>query len=210
MVETISPRMSIGAVDRGDRKVAALGARPVGEVADIIFAAGIGRQLDVVDLEVARIVAVLEPNVVEHEEFRLRADEYGVADAGGAEIRLGALRRRARIARVELAGARIDDVAEEYQHVGGAERVDIGGVEIRLKDHVAFVDRFPSGDGRAVEHEAVRELVLVDKSGNHRQVLPLAPRVGEAEIDPLDLLILDALQDAARVVRHGEISSRIV
>jgi hypothetical protein len=38
-----------GAVDRGDREIAALGARPVGEVAAVIFAAGVGRQLDVVD-----------------------------------------------------------------------------------------------------------------------------------------------------------------
>src|SRR5688572_32744985 len=39
------------AVDRGDREVAALGARTVGEVAAFQFGAGVGRQLDVVDLE---------------------------------------------------------------------------------------------------------------------------------------------------------------
>jgi hypothetical protein len=38
-------------VDRRDREIAALGARPVAEIADVIFAAGIGRQLDVVDPE---------------------------------------------------------------------------------------------------------------------------------------------------------------
>ena len=37
------------AVDRRDREIAALGARPVGEVAAFIFAAGVGRQLDVVE-----------------------------------------------------------------------------------------------------------------------------------------------------------------
>ena len=39
------------AVDRRDREIAALGARPVAEIADVIFAAGVGRQLDVVDAE---------------------------------------------------------------------------------------------------------------------------------------------------------------
>ena len=116
MVETISPRMSTGAVDRRDREIAALGARPVGEVAALIFAAGVGRQLDVVDLEAASGVAVLEADVVEHEEFGFGADEDGVADAGRLEIGLGALGGRARVAGVELAGRRLDDVADQDQH----------------------------------------------------------------------------------------------
>ena len=70
------------AVDRRDREIAALGARPVGEVAAVIFALGVGRQLDVVDLEAAGVVAVLEADVVEHEEFGFGADEDRVADAG--------------------------------------------------------------------------------------------------------------------------------
>jgi hypothetical protein len=41
-------------------------------------------------------------------------------------------------------------------------------------------------------------------------MLPLALGVGEAKIDPLDLLILDALQDGARVVRHDLFPRRIV
>ena len=125
------------AVDRSDREIAALGARPVGEVADLIFAAGIGRKLDVVDPEVGAVVAVLEADVVEHEEFGLGPDEDGVADAGALQIILGALGGRARVARIELAGAGIDDVAEDDQHRGRAERIDIDGVEVGLEDHVA-------------------------------------------------------------------------
>ena len=70
------------AVDRGDREVAALGARTVAEVAAVVFAAGVGRQLDVVDLEARAGVAVLEADVVEHEELGFGADVDGVADAG--------------------------------------------------------------------------------------------------------------------------------
>ena len=107
-------------------------------------------------------VAVLEADVVEHEELGLGADEDGVADAGRLEIGLGALGGRARVAAVELAGRRLDDVAEQDHHRRRAERIDIDGVEVRLQDHVALVDRLPAGDRGAVEHEAVGQLVLVD------------------------------------------------
>jgi hypothetical protein len=58
-----------GAVDRRDREIAALGARAMTEIAAFILPPGVGRQLDIVDAEVGGVVAVLEPNVVEHEEF---------------------------------------------------------------------------------------------------------------------------------------------
>jgi hypothetical protein len=69
-------------IDRRDGEIAALGARTVAEVAAFIFATGVGRQLDVVDLEEAPLYAVLEAHVVEHEELGFGADIDGVADAG--------------------------------------------------------------------------------------------------------------------------------
>jgi hypothetical protein len=33
-------------------------------------------------------------------------------------------------------------------------------------------------------------------------VLPLALRIGEAEVDPFDLLFLDDLQNVGRLIRH--------
>jgi hypothetical protein len=179
------------AVDRGDREIAALGARAVAHVAAFIFAAAVGRQLDVVDPEGAGRIAILEADVVEHEEFGLRADEDGIADPGLLQIGFGAGRGGARVAAVKLAGRRLDDVAEQDQHRRRAERVDIGGVEIGLQDHVRLVDRLPAGDRASVEHEAVGELVLVDDPEHHRQMLPLALGIGESKIDPLDLLVLD-------------------
>src|SRR3546814_4631823 len=68
------------AVDRRDGEIAALGAGPVGEVAALIGAAGVGGQLDIVDLEARLVVARLEADVVEHEEFGLGSDIDGVAD----------------------------------------------------------------------------------------------------------------------------------
>ena len=57
---------------------------------------------------------------------------------------------------------------------------------------------FQAGDRAAVEHEAVGEVVVVDDARGHGQMLPLALGVGEAEVDPLDLLVLDPRQDLAR------------
>ena len=113
-----------GAVDRCDREIAALGARPVGEVAAFIFAARIARQLDIVEAVGGGVIIVLEADVVEHEELGLGADEDGVADAGRLEIGFGAGGGRARVAAVELAGGRLDDVADQDQHRSRAERVD--------------------------------------------------------------------------------------
>ena len=40
---------------------------------------------------------------------------------------------------------------------------------------------------RAVEHQAVGQLVLVEHARAHREMLPLALGIGEAKVDPLDL-----------------------
>jgi hypothetical protein len=194
--------MSPGAVDRGDREIAALGSRPVGEVAAVIFAHRVGRQLDVVELEARGIVAVLEADVVEHEEFGFRADIDGVADAAGLDEGFGAGGRRARVAAIKLAGRRLDDIAHQDQHRRRAERVDIGGAEVRLQNHVALVDRLPAGDRRAVEHEAIGQHVLVDRARDHGEMLPLALGVGEPEVHPFDLIVGDLLQHLARVRCH--------
>jgi hypothetical protein len=190
-------------VDRRDGEIAALGARTVAEVAAFILAAGVGRQLDIVDLEVRLGVVRVELHVVEHEEFGFRADVYGVADARGLQIRLGALGGRARIAGVEFAGRGFDDVAEHDQHRGGRERIGVDRVEIGLQDHVRLVDRLPALDRGAVEHQAVGEFIFAHHAGDHGEVLPLALGVGEAQIDPLDLLVLDLVQDVVGG-RHGK------
>ncbi len=190
------------AVDRGDREIAALGARPVGEVPAFIFACRIGRQLDVVDAEGRDVVAVLEADVVEHEELGFGADIDGVADARGLEIGFGARGGGAGVPAVQLTGGGLDDVAKQHEHRRRREGVDVGGVEVRLEDHVGLVDRLPTSNRAAVEHETVRKVVLVDHARGHGQMLPFALGVGEAEVDPVDLLVLDPRKDRTRVGRH--------
>ena len=51
--------------------------------------------------------------------------------------------------------------------------------------------------------EAVFEGVFVDHAGAHGQMLPFALGIGEAQIDPLDVIILDPGDDILRLGGHG-------
>ena len=79
---------------------------------------------------------------------------------------------------------------------------------IRHQQHVGGLDALPAGDRGAVERVALLELVLVEVLHRHGDVLLLAARVGEAEVDELDLLVLDELQYViGRRGRHRGVSS---
>ena len=78
---------------------------------------------------------------------------------------------------------------------GGEERVHARRGRVGHQRHVGFVDRLPAGDRRAVEHQAVGERVLVDQRLIEGDVLPLAARIGEAQVDIFDVVVLDRLQD---------------
>ena len=69
------------------------------------------------------------------------------------------------------------------------------GGRIWHQNHVGFVDSLPAADRRAVEHDAIGEHVFVDTANVHRQVMQLALGVGEAQINELDVVILDLLED---------------
>ncbi len=66
--------------------------------------------------------------------------------------------------------------------------------EIRRQRHVALVDGLPAGDRRAVEHDAFGQQVLVDRRDVVREVMPLAQRIGEAEVDVFDVLFFDQIE----------------
>src|SRR3546814_2873908 len=82
----------------------------------------------------AAVVAEAELHVVEHEELGFRADIGGVADAACLQIGFGALGGRARVACVEFAGRRFDDVADQDHHRGRRERVH---VDRRSEEHTS-------------------------------------------------------------------------
>jgi hypothetical protein len=71
----------------------------------------------------------------------------------------------------------------------------VGRFGVGHQDHVGLVDGLPAGDRRTVEHHAVGEHVFVDHGGLHRDMLHLAARIGEAQVDEFDLVVLDVLQN---------------
>ena len=152
----------LGAVDRRHREVAALGARPVAEVAHLVFGAAVGGQLRAVEPE-AHVVGIAGvAHVVEDEELGFRAEHDRVADAGLLEIGLGALGDRARIALVHLAGGGLEHVAEDRHRGLREERIEMRARGIGHQRHVGGLDALPAGDRGAVEGVAVREHALVD------------------------------------------------
>ena len=58
-----------------------------------------------------------------------------------------------------------------------------------------LVDRLPAGDRGAVEHLAFGKGVLFDHADVEGHVLPLAARIGEAQVDVFYVVVLDRFQD---------------
>ena len=179
---------------RRDGEVAGLGADAVAEVAALVERVRVAGELGRVQHEAGVVRVGAEAHVVEHEELRFRAEVHGVADAGGGRMSLALAGDAARIARVGLARRWLDHVAHDRQGRGGEEGIHRRRGRVRHQHHVGLVDRLPAGDGGAVEHGAVGEDVLVDHALVEGDVLPLAPEVGEAQVDVFDVVVLDRLQ----------------
>jgi hypothetical protein len=185
------------------RRSWALSTRPVAHVALGVFLGAALRQFDgIVGVEsVGRIDAPAD--VVEDEELGLGAEIDRVADTQ----RLGVVQRRlgdrARIAVVGAAVVRVHHVAEQRHGRLLVERVDDGAVQVRTQLHVGLVDRLPAGDGRAVEHGAVGQEVVIDHVDVEGHVLHLPAHVGEAHVDVFDFLFLDLGQDVGGLL-HGD------
>ncbi len=182
-------------VDGRDRKISALDARAVAEIALVELLAALPRAFVRVDRVRSALHLRRPTDVVENEEFVLGAEECLIGNAGRFQIGLGALRRRTRVTLVALHRGRLDDVAANVQGGFFHERIDDRRARIRHQDHVGLVDALPTGDRRAVEHLAVFENAGIELVLRHRYVLLFAARVGEPEVDELDAFFLDELQN---------------
>ena len=171
----------------------------MGHVAAFVLGAGIPGRFARGQLVEAAVHLHVEADVVEHEEFQLGAEHGGVADARRLHEGFGALGGRARATGVELAGRGFDDVAVHDQGGLRGEGIEHGGVGIGHQDHVGLVDRLPAGDRGAVEHHAIDERAFISGGGHAGRVLPLAARIGEAEVNELDVLFLDHRENLFRV-----------
>ncbi len=139
-----------------------------------------------------------ELDIVEDEELGLGAEVGGIGDARRLHVGFGLPGDAAGVALVGLAGGRLRDVAENGQGGLGEERVDVGAVGVDHEEHVGGFDAFPAGDRGAVEGVTVGEHLFIDTSCIRRHVLHLSARVGKAEVDELDVLVLDSLYDVCR------------
>ena len=189
-------------VGRRHREVAALDRRAVAHVPRLVVdARGPGRFFGLDLHEAARHVDV-PGDAVEDEELGLRAEVRHFAEAGRLQVGLGALGDRARVAVVGLAVHRLVHVAGDVEHRLIGERVHARADRVRHQQHVGGLDALPAGDRRAVEGVAELELVLGEVLDRDGDVLLLAARIGEAEVDELHLLVLDKLQHVIGRHRH--------
>ncbi len=136
-----------------------------------------------------RVLVVVEPDVVEDEELRLRPEVGRVGEAGRHQVVLRLLRHVARVAGVRLEGDRVVHEAVDVERLVLAERIDDGRVRVGHEDHVGLLDLLEAPDRRAVEPESLLEAVGAQLVRRHREVLHQARQVTEPEIDDLDALV---------------------
>ena len=132
------------AVHRRHGEVAAFDGRTVAAVAAFELGARIPGGFVFFNLEEGARHVGVPAHVVEDEELWLGAEVSGVAQAGGLEVSLGALRDGARVAVVGLAVAGLNDVAAHEERGFFKERVDVGRVGVRHQLHVGGFNAFPA------------------------------------------------------------------
>ena len=120
-------------VHRRDGEVPLLVARLVAEVraAGIVLAAGVPDAFERIDVVVALVLVLVEPDRVEDVELGLRAPVRDVGDPGLFQVQLGLLRDVARVAAVHLAGHRVLHEAVDVQRRVLRERIQVRGVRHR-------------------------------------------------------------------------------
>ena len=122
---------------------------------------------------------------VKNEEFRLRTEVGGVADAGRFQIGFGAACDRTRVAVIALTVGRIDNVAGKDNGGIVVERIDEGCRCIGTQLHIGSLNAFPAADGRTVKRLTVFKPffgIVEDDAGGYGKVVLLAFGIGKAQI----------------------------
>ena len=186
----------------GDREVAALEGGLVALVAALLLAPGVPGCLGGVHGVGGSGGRGVVAHGVEQVELGLGADVAGVGDAGGAQVGLGLGGDGAGVAGVDLVGEGVHDREVDHQGPVGAEGVQEGGGHVGDELHVGLVDGLEAPDRGAVEHEAVGQGVVLE--GRHRdgEVLHHPGQVTEADVNEVDVLLLDVGQGLRSVLEH--------
>ena len=171
-----------------NREVAFLVTRPVAEV--VLLPATVPAALFGVDEVIARMLILIEADVVEDEELSLGPEIGRVGDARVLQVQLGLLGDPARIALVVLARDRVHRVGDHDQRRRLAERIHDGRIRVRHQEHVALVDGCPGADAGAVEAVTFFEDVFVQFADGVRDVMPQTGDVAKAQVDLLGVVFL--------------------
>ena len=165
---------------------------------------GVPDALDGVDRVRRRVLVLVEADIVEDVELRLRPEVGGVGQAGRHEVLLRLLGHEPGVAGVGVAGHRVAHEAVEVEGLELAERVDDRGVGVGHEDHVRLLDLLEATDRRPVEPVALLEPLLGQGVGGGREVLHEPREVAEAEVDDLHALLLHEPHHVSRAAfLHG-------
>ena len=189
-------------IDGSDGEVTALHGRLVREVAADLLAARVPRGLFGVDRDEAAPARDLVAHVVEDIELGLGGEERCVGDARRREVLLGLLRDLARILRIGLTVAGVEDVEHHDERLVLAERVDVRRRDIGDELHVRLVDRGEPADRGAVEHLPDGEELIVDRRGGNVEVLLHTGEIREPDVEELHVLLFDVRDHFGRVFEH--------
>ena len=181
-------------VHRRQREVALLVPRLVPEVVPALLGAGVPDARDRVDVVVALVLVLVEPDRVEDVELALRAPVARLRDARLLQVRLGLLRDTARVARVQLARHRVLHEAVQDQRRDLEERVDERAAASGTR---SMSDSWISWKPRIDEPSNPNPSSKVASSSSRdrdREVLHQPGQVAEPKVDDL----------GAGVVRQGQ------
>ena len=183
-------------IDRRHREIAALDARTVAEIAGLVVGAVVGRQFGGVELEAGVVGIGLVLDVVEHEELGFRADNRWcrrrLPTSGRPRpswrCRAG---RGCRARRRPGRGCRRGRPASTARRTGRYATVSGSGISTMSDSLIAFQPAIeePSNMMPSANMSSSTSTTSIVTCCS----LPL--RVGEAQVDEFDVLVLDLLQD---------------
>ena len=118
------------------------------------------------------LLALIETNVVEDEELGFGTEVGSIGNACRPEVELGLFRNIARIAVVALLRNRVNHIADHHQGWDFGEGVHHVCRGIGNEEHVAFIDRRPTANGRTIHAESFFERIFGQLANRVRNVLP--------------------------------------
>ena len=185
-------------VDGGHREVALLAAGPVAQVPGAVAGAGVPDALFGVHEVVAAVSVLVEANVVKDEVLELRAPVAGLSHSRRLDVLLGLAGDVARVARIGALRYRVSHVADHAQRRYLQHRVHEGRGRVGHQHHVALVDLLKPAYGRTIEPNPLLEDLLGELGDRDREVLKRTGKVGELQVDELDVLVPGKLDHLRR------------